>query len=101
MFLMNGFKATLIQFNRNGKSLAYDDEDKTKLNIKVIPYNVDDADSFGTYSTPEATGYFMVPRQVDIKEGDELIYNNKTYSIVKITEKWIYNRPEYKVVYIK
>ena len=27
MFLVNGFKAKLVQFNRNGTSLAYDDED--------------------------------------------------------------------------
>ena len=27
MFLVNGFQAKLIQYNRNGKSLAYDDED--------------------------------------------------------------------------
>lgn len=101
MFLVNGFKAILVQFNRNGKSLAYDDEDKKKVPIKLIPYNVDDTDSFGTYSVPEATGHFMVNRNVDVKEGDEIIYNNKTYSVIKLADKWIYNRIEYKVLFVK
>ena len=101
MFLVNGFKAKLIQFNRNGKSLAYDDEDRQTIDVKVIPYNIDDADSFGVYSTPDATGYFMLYRTVDIKEGDEIVHNGKTYSVVKVTEKWIYNRPEYKVATVK
>lgn len=68
MFLVNGFSAELMQFNRNGRSLAYDDEDIQKVNIKLIPYNIDDSINFGTYSVPEATGYFIVKRKVDVKE---------------------------------
>lgn len=101
MFLVNGFNAKLIQFNRNGKSLAYDDEDKQSIDIKLIPYNADDSIKFGTYSVPEATGHFMLRRNVNVKEGDQIEYNNKIYTILKVAERWIYNRIEYKVVYVK
>lgn len=101
MFLVNGHKAKLIQYNRNGRSLAYDDEDKTKIQIKLIPYNVDDTVSFGTYTVPEATGCFMVHRKVDVKEGDQIEYNNKIYTVIKLADKWIYNRIEYKVIFVK
>lgn len=99
--MTNGFAAKLVQYNRNGKSLAYDDEDIQKINIKLIPYNVDDSVNFGTYTVPEATGSFMIRRNVDIKEGDQIEYNNKTYTILKVAEKWIYNRIEYKVAWVK
>ena len=101
MFLMNGFKAKLIKFNRNDKSLAYDDEDKIEEDIKVIPYNVDDSISFGTYTVPEATGSLMIRRQVEVKEGDQIKIGNKTFTILKWADKWIYNRIEYKVVWVK
>lgn len=101
MFLVNGHKAKLIQFNRNGKSLAYDDEDKQSIEIKIIPYNMDDSINFGTYSVPEATGYFMIRRNIDVKEGDQIEYNNRIYTILKVAEKWIYNRIEYQMVFVK
>ena len=101
MFLVRGQKAKLVQYNRNGRSLAYDDEDKKTIDIEVIPYNVDDEVSFGTYTEPNAVGSFIVRRQVDVKEGDEIIWNNRTYSIVRLADKWIYNRIEYKVVHVK
>ena len=101
MFLVNGFKAKLIKFNRNGKSLAYDDEDKIEENIKVIPYNADDSISFGTYTVPEATGSLMIRRNVDVTEGDQIKIGDKTFTVIKWADKWIYNRIEYKVVWIK
>ena len=101
MFLVNGFAAKLVQYNRNGKSLAYDDEDIQKIDIKLIPYNVDDTVNFGTYTVPEATGSFMVRRNVDIKEGDQIEYNNRAYTVLKVAEKWIYNRIEYQMVFVK
>jgi len=101
MFLVNGMKAKLVQRNRNGKSLAYDDEDMKTIDISVIPYNVDDEVSFGTYTEPNAVGSFMIRRNVDIKEGDEIIWNNRTYSVVRLADKWIYNRIEYKVAHVK
>ena len=38
----------------------------------------------------------MIRRNVDIKEGDQIEYNNE-YTVLKVAEKWIYNRIEYKV----
>ena len=101
MFLVNGKKAKLLQYNRNGTSLAYDDEDVQKKNIVVIPYNADDSIRFGTYTIPEATGSFMIRREVDIKEGDQIVIGGKTFTILKWADKWLYNRIEYKVAWVK
>ena len=38
MFLVNGKNAKLVQYNRNGTSLAYDDEDKQTINIISLLY---------------------------------------------------------------
>lgn len=100
MFLTNGMKATLIQYNRNS-SQYYDDEDKQSQNIKVIPYNVDDAIRFGIYTVPEATGYFIVRRNTDIKEGDQIVWRNKTYTVLRVADSWIYNRIENLEVAVK
>ena len=43
----------------------------------------------------------MVRREVDIKEGDQIIFNDRTHTIVKLADKWIFNRIEYKVVFVK
>lgn len=101
MFLTNGFSATLIQYNRNSIDSPYDDTDTQEVSIKLIPYNADDGIRFGTYTTPEASGCFMVRRELDVKEGDQVTWNNKTYTIQKVADKWIYNRIEYKMVYVK
>lgn len=101
MFLVNGLRAKLIQHNRNGKSLAYDDEDVQTKDIKLIAYNMDNSITFSTYSVPEATGSFMLRRELDVKEGDEIEFQGKTYSIIKVAEKWIYNRIEYQVAFVK
>lgn len=101
MFLVNGFSAKLIQHNRNGVSLAYDDEDIQKVDIKVICYDMDNGLNFGTYTVPEATGSFKLRRDLDVKEGDEIEFEGKTYSIIKVAEKWIFNRIEYKVAFVK
>lgn len=101
MFLVNGFKANLIQHNRNGRSLAYDDEDIQTIPIKVIPYNADIGVRFGTYSVPDAKGVFKVRREVDIKEGDQIEFQNHTYSVIEVADRWLFNRIEYKVAYVK
>lgn len=100
MFLTNGFKATLIQYNRN-TSKFYDDEDKQTKSIKVIPYNVDDAIRFGIYTVPEATGYFIIRRKTDIKEGDQIVFRNKTYTVLRVADNWIFNRIESLEVAVK
>lgn len=91
MFNVNGMKAVLIQNNRN-ESDVYDDQDKQEVNIKVCPYNVDMSDRFGTYTVPEATGYFIVKANTPVKEGDQLIINDRTFSIIKVQDDWIWNK---------
>ncbi len=93
MFNVNGFKATLVQNNRDtDATLYYDDQDKKEIEIKVCPYNVDQAIRFGEYTTPEATGYFIVKANTPVKEGDELIVNGHTYSILKVQDDWLWNK---------
>lgn len=101
MFLFNGFNATLIQNNRNEDSSFYDDEDKQEVNVKVIPYDQDQSIKFDTYSVPEATGYFVLPRNTDVKEGDQIIYNGRKYSILKVQDNWLFNRIENIIVVVK
>ena len=92
MFNVNGFKATLIQNNRSDEDSYYDDQDKTEVEIKVCPYNVDQAVKFGTYTEPEATGYFIVKANTPVKEGDQLVIGDKTFSILKVQDDWIWNK---------
>ena len=91
MFNVNGMKATLIQNNRN-ESSYYDDNDKQEVQIKVCPYNVDEAVRFGIYTIPEATGYFIVKRNTPVREGDQLRIGDRTFSIIKIQDEWIWNK---------
>ena len=91
MFNMNGMSATLIQNNRN-ESSVYDDQDKIELQIKVCPYNADQSVRFGEYTVPEATGYFIVKGNVPVREGDQLVFNGNTYSILKVQDNWIWNK---------
>ena len=92
MFNVNGFKATLIQNNRNDENSYYDDQDKQEVEIKVCPYNVDMTIKFGTYTTPEATGYFITKANVDVREGDQLVIDDRTFSILKVQDDWIWNK---------
>lgn len=101
MFVVNGIKAKLIKFNRNNDNSIYDDEDTQEENVKVCPYNVDDAIRFGIYTVPEATGYFQVHRKLDIRNGDQIIFRNKNYTVLKVQESWIFNRVENKMVAVK
>ena len=101
MFLVNGFSANLIQYNRNSSDEYYDDEDQQTISIKVIPYNVDDAIRFGIYTVPEATGYFIVRRDTDIKEGDKIVWRDKTYTVLEVADDWIFNRVENLQVAVK
>lgn len=101
MFLVNGIKATLIQFNRNSSSSIYDDEDQQTTTIKICPYNIDDAINFDKYTIPEASGYFITQRKYDVKEGDQIQYNNKIYTILKVMEGWQFNRIENFILAVK
>jgi hypothetical protein len=41
---------------------------------------------------PEATGYYILKNCVDVKEGDQLVFNNRTYSILRVKDNWIWNK---------
>lgn len=91
MFNMNGIEATLVQNNRN-ESSVYDDDDKQELTIKVCPYNADMSVKFGVYTVPEAKGYFIVKGNTPVREGDQLIVGDRTFSIIEIKDNWIWNK---------
>lgn len=101
MFLVNGLKAQLIQYNRNNEDSIYDDQDKKTINIKICPYDISNGLKFGIYTIPEATGYFQVGRKVDVREGDQIVFENKTYTILKVQDNWIFNRVENKILAVK
>ena len=92
MFNVNGLPAVLIQNNRNDENTYYDDQDKQEINIVVCPYNTDMSIRFGTYTVPEAKGYFIVKNNVDVKEGDQLIVGGRTFSILEVKDNWIWNK---------
>lgn len=100
MFNTNGMSAVLVQNNRN-ESSVYDDQDKTEVNVVVCPYNVDQSVKFGMYTVPEATGYYILKNTVDVKEGDQLIFKGKTYSILKVQDNWIWNKVANYTVAVK
>lgn len=91
MYITNGMPAKLIQNNRN-TSEYYDDQDKTEVDVVVCPYNVDQDVKFGMYSVPEAIGYYILKNCADVKEGDQLIFNDRTYSILRVKDNWIWNK---------
>ena len=91
MFITNGMPCVLIKNNRN-ESEYYDDQDKIEENIVCCPYNVDMTDKFGMYTVPEAEGYFILKRCVDVREGDQLRIGDKTFSILKVKDNWIWNK---------
>lgn len=105
MFLVNGIKCTLRQFNRTNNNSVYDDQNFKEVPIKCCPYNVDQAISFGIYTIPEATGYYQVPRWVDVREGDQIIFKQHNreivYTILKVQDEWIFNRIENYILAVK
>lgn len=101
MYLFNPKKAQLIRKNRN-TDYVYDDEDvKESISLDVIPYNVDQAIRYGIYTVPEATGYFIIRHNADIREGDMITFNNRQYSVLKVQDNWIFNKIESIEVAVK
>lgn len=100
MFLTQGMKATLRQYNR-GTSDVYDDEDVQETTCILCPYNQDIKVAFGTYTVPEATGYFILKRATDVKEGDQIVFNDNTYTILDVRDNWIWNKIESFTVAVK
>lgn len=101
MFLVNGMKAKLIQFNRTDNDSIYDDQNKRMITIKCCPYNAEQKINFGVYTHPEATGYYQVARWVDVREGDQIIFNGDTHTILKVQDEWLFNRVENKILAVK
>lgn len=100
MFNVNGMNAVLIQNNR-GVSEYYDDQDKQYKNIKVCPFNADQAIKFGINTIPEATGYFIVKNNVPVVEGDQLLFNGRKYSIIRVEDNWIWNKLANLILFVK
>ena len=105
MFLVNGMKATLIKFNRpNEQKIStgiWDDEYREREEIVLCPYSQDIKVAFGTYTIPEAEGFFIVKRETDVKEGDQIEFQGRTYTILKVKDNWIFNRIENYIVAVK
>ena len=108
MFLVNGMKAKLRQFNRDEDNNVFDDQNYKEVFIKCSPCNVDESINFGVYTHPEATGYYQVPRWVDVKEGDQIIFlgnrgviEERVHTILEVKDEWLFNRVENKILVIK
>ena len=111
MFIINGQKAILRQFNRTDNTNVFDDQNFADIPIKCCAYDVDMSVRFGIYTIPEAIGYFQVPRYVDVQEGDQIIFaqniiNDKeekahTYTILKVYDEFLFNRVENKILAVK
>ena len=100
MFLTNGMKAQLIKYNRDNTGV-YDDEYTSTEDIVICPYNQDIRVAFGVYTIPEAEGYFIVKRATDVKEGDQIVFNGNTLTVLKVKDNWIWNRIENYTVAVK
>ena len=100
MFLTNGMNAQLIKYNRDNTGV-YDDEYTSTEDIVICPYNQDIRVAFGVYTIPEAEGYFIVKRATDVKEGDQIIFNGNTLTVLKVKDNWIWNRIENYTVAVK
>ena len=100
MFLVNAMKGTLTQYNR-GVSGVYDDQDKRTIPVDICPYNQDIRVVFGTYTIPEAEGYYIIKSNVDVKEGDQITFMGNTYTIIKVKDNWLWNKIENYTVAVK
>ena len=100
MFLVNAMKGTLIKYNRKSTGV-YDDEYQKEVPIKLCPYNQDIRVAFGTYTIPEAEGYYIVKSKTDIKEGDQIKFQGKTYTVIKVKDNWLWNKVENFTIAVK
>lgn len=92
MYNTNGMNATLIQYNRVEDNSIYDDKNSKEVDIVVCPYNVDQAERVGIYTIPEATGYFIIKNNVDVREGDQISFQNRIFTILHVKDNWIWNK---------
>lgn len=108
MFLVNGMKAKLRQFNREKNNSVFDDQNYKDIIIKCCPYDADQGINFGIYTVPEATGYYQVHRWVDVREGDQITFidrkaqgSEQVHTILKVYDEWYFNRVENKILVVK
>lgn len=109
MFLMNGMKATLRQYNRDENESYFDDQSYQDIPIKLIPYNADGKILFDTVTTKEATGYYQLPRWVDVQVGDQILFKGKFgeiknaqfQTVMEVKDNYLFNHIENKIVAIK
>ena len=101
MMLANGKKATLRMFNRDEYDEIYDDELFKDKPIKVVPYKADDLINFDISTCSEATGFFQIDRRIYVQSGDQIIFNNKKYTVLKLEDSWLFGRVENKIAYVK
>lgn len=112
MILVNSQLATLRQFNRTDDNQYFDDQNYKDISIKVVPYDVDDLIRFGIYTIPEAKGFFMVNRNVDVRKGDQIIFKgkflnknielvDKKLTVIEVKDSWIFNRLENQIAIVK
>lgn len=111
MFLVNGMKAKLRQFNRDENNNIFDDQEYKETIIKCCPYDVDNSINFGIYTHDEAIGYYQVPRTVDVRVGDQIIFlggkikatnfEEEVHTILKVYDSYIYNRIENYIIMVK
>lgn len=88
MYLAKPQKAVLKKIRGDS---VYDDEDSTEVDIDLVHYNTDMAIRFGIVSVPEAKGYFIT-RNIDVKEGDQIIYNSHIYTVIQVNDRWQFNK---------
>lgn len=111
MFLVNGMRATLRQFNRTNNDSVFDDQNYKDVPIMCCPYDVEQAIRYGIYTVPEAKGYYQVPRWVDVRQGDQIIFHGKrikdknfqeqTHTVLEVQEGWLFNSVENKIAVVK
>ena len=113
MFLIRGQKAILRQFNRTDNTNVFDDQNYQDIPIKCCPYDISQGLRFGIYTVPEAKGYYQVPRYIDVKEGDQIIFignynnddnpafENERHTILDVQDNWLFNRVENKILAVK
>lgn len=97
MYLATPRTATLKKYR---SSAVYDDESTTDITIDVIFYNTDIALRFGIVTIPEAKGYFIA-RNIDAQEGDQVVYDSHTYTILQVNDRWQFNKCVNKVLAVK
>lgn len=101
MQLGNGKKAILRKYNREDSNSYYDDQEYIDVSIKIIPFKAEDLINFGISSCPEATGYFQIDRRENVLEGDQILFKDRTYTILKISDVWLFGRVENIIAHVK